>query len=175
MLLYKTAIQSPCFNFGRMLSCQSQTINVLFKQHKQSFVTTAHFPGNLRGSWHLHCGESWEAMPCLIMKLQTVRFLRKSQPRYLPILPQQGTFKFHMFSTLPSWAQNLLLASVNQPIKLTVSIFNIFVTANEGIFYLIDKIFKVDYVSVLFSSQLIAIISSNPMISVLHNIMWSRG
>ena len=28
-------------------------------------------------------------------------------------LPQQGTFIFHMFSTLPSWAQTLLLASAS--------------------------------------------------------------
>ena len=49
-------------------------------------------------------------------------------------------------------------------------IFNIFVTANERFFYLIDKICKVDYLF-LFSSQLIASIS-NLMISLLHNIMW---
>ena len=61
------------------------------------------------------------------------------------MLSQQGPFIFHMFSILPSWAQNLLLASVNQPIKLTVTDFQHFVTANERIFYLIDKIFKVDY------------------------------
>ena len=42
------------------------------------------------------------------------------------ILPQQSTFIFHMFSTLPSWAQNSLLASVNQPINLTVTGFQHF-------------------------------------------------
>ena len=47
--------------------------------------------------------------------------------RYIrSILPQQGTFIFRMFSTLPSWAQNLLLASINQPIKLTVTDFQQF-------------------------------------------------
>ena len=46
-LLYKTTIQSSCFNFGRMLSCQSQTYNVLFKQ--QPFVTTAPFSDKFMG------------------------------------------------------------------------------------------------------------------------------
>ena len=64
-----------------MVSCQSQNKNVLFKQHKQSFVTTASFSGD-----HDICtvgSTSWEALPCLIMQLQTLCFLRKSQPRYL--------------------------------------------------------------------------------------------
>ena len=47
------------------------------------------------------------------------------------------------------------------------------------IFYLIDKLFKIDYVSVLIqqpiNSQNYMLISSNLMISVLHNSMRSIG
>ena len=64
-------------------------------------------------------------------------------------------------------------------IKLTVTDFQHFVTANERIFYLIGKIFKVDYVSVFIqqpiNSQYYMLISSNPMISVLYDVMWSIG
>ena len=65
--------------------------------------------------------------------LRSIYKIQIQQMQNIAILPQRGTFIFHMFSTLPSWAQNLLLASVNQPIKLTVTDFQHFCNCHWAI------------------------------------------
>ena len=104
LLLYKTTIQSSCFNFGRMLSCQIPNYKCTF----QATVICNNGPfsgGNLRGSLHFHCGDKLIVMffvSCLILQgsANTPLFKEITAP-YFPIYSHIQRKRWKMYCHVP--------------------------------------------------------------------------